>query len=97
MIEPAEYLKLAVEVSAISIAAYAVIAVIRSDIRAINIELKFLNDSHKEHAEKLEIVNGIVTTLAVNEVRFNNLEQRINDLAHGNGFVLPFPSQAQNG
>lgn len=50
-------------------------------------ELKMLAKDVRTHSQKIESLQIVITTLAVQNQRMNDLDRRIEDLRHGRGFI----------
>ncbi len=59
----------------------------RGDINLVKRDIKYLQDSQKALTEAFTQLGKILTQVAVQDQRINNLEKRIDDLAHGKGLI----------
>ena len=50
-------------------------------------ELKMLAKDVRMHSQKIENLQTVITTLAVQNQRMNDLDRRIEELRHGRGFI----------
>lgn len=78
-----------------AIGGLGVIWALKSDVRLLTKELETMTRRLGGLETKWEKVADALTALAVQEVRLNNMDRRIDDLQHGRGFVLDLPSRAK--
>lgn len=65
-----------------------VIWALKSDVRLLTKELESMTGRLGGLEKKWEKVADALTALAVQEVRLNSIDRRIDDLQHGRGFIL---------
>ena len=70
-----------------------VIWALKSDVRLLTKELETMTKRLGGLETKWEKVADALTALAVQEVRLNAMDRRMDDLQHGRGFVLDIPSR----
>lgn len=59
----------------------------KNDISILKRDIDYLQDSHKALTEAFNQLGKILTQVAVQDQRLNMLEKRVDEIAHGKGFV----------
>lgn len=59
----------------------------KGDITIVKHDLHYLQESHKSLTEAFKQLGKILTQVAVQDNRINGMEKRLDELAHGKGFV----------
>jgi hypothetical protein len=59
----------------------------RGDINIVKNDISYLQESQKALAEAFSQLGKILTAVAVQDTRINAIERRIEELAHGRGYV----------
>lgn len=59
----------------------------KGDIMIVKHDLHYLQESHKTLTEAFRQLGKVLTQVAVQDERINNVEKRVDDLAHGKGMV----------
>ena len=59
----------------------------RGELGIVRRDIQYLQDSHKALTEAFNQLGKILTQVAVQDQRINTLEIRVNELAHGKGYV----------
>lgn len=59
----------------------------RGDINLVKQDIRYLQDSQKALTEAFTQLGKILTQVAVQDTRINMNERRIDELAHGRGYV----------
>lgn len=59
----------------------------KGDIMIVKHDLHYLQESHKTLTEAFRQLGKVLTQVAVQAERINNVEKRVDDLAHGKGMV----------
>lgn len=59
----------------------------RGELGVVRRDIQYLQDSHKALTEAFNQLGKILTQVAVQDQRINTLESRVNELAHGRGYV----------
>jgi hypothetical protein len=71
-----------------------VIWALKSNVQILSGKIEGVTNRLTSMEEKWESVPAVLTDLAVQKVRLDNMDRRIDDLQHGRGFVLDaFPSR----
>lgn len=60
---------------------------LNKDISLIKADISNLQSSHQNFSEAFKQLGQILTQVAVQDVRLLNTEKRLDELAHGKGFV----------
>lgn len=59
----------------------------KGDITIVKHDIHYLQESHKALTEAFTQLGKVLTQVAVQDNRINMLERRVDELAHGQGFV----------
>lgn len=59
----------------------------KGDITIVKHDIHYLQESHKALTEAFTQLGKVLTQVAVQDNRINMLERRVEELAHGQGFV----------
>lgn len=59
----------------------------KNDISILKRDIDYLQDSHKALTEAFNQLGRVLTQVAVQDQRINMLEKRVDEIAHGKGFV----------
>jgi hypothetical protein len=59
----------------------------RGDINVLKNDIRYLQESQKALTEAFSQLGKILTAVAVQDTRINIIEKRIDELAHGHGYV----------
>ena len=59
----------------------------RNDIYALRGDITNIKESQKSLQEAFSQLNSILTKVAVQDVRLNMIDKKLDELAHGQGFV----------
>lgn len=59
----------------------------KNDISILKRDIDYLQDSHKALTEAFNQLGKVLTQVAVQDQRINMLEKRVDEIAHGKGFV----------
>lgn len=59
----------------------------KNDISIVKRDIDYLQQSHKSLTEAFNQLGKILTSVAVQDQRLNMLEKRVDEIAHGKGFV----------
>ena len=59
----------------------------RGDLNLVKRDIRYLQDSQKALTEAFTQLSKILTAVAVQDTRIMAMEKRIEELAHGRGFV----------
>ena len=68
-------------------AATTFIWTMRGDINIVKNDIRYLQDSQKALTEAFSQLGKILTSVAVQDARINMIEKKIDELAHGRGYV----------
>ena len=60
---------------------------LRNDIRSLRGDITNIKESQKSLQEAFGQLNNILTKVAVQDVRLNMIDKKLDELAHGMGFV----------
>ena len=60
---------------------------LRNDIYALRGDINNIKESQKSLQEAFSQLNSILTKVAVQDVRLNMIDKKLDELAHGQGFV----------
>jgi hypothetical protein len=59
----------------------------RGDINIVKNDIRYLQDSQKALAEAFSQLGKILTSVAVQDARISMIEKKMDELAHGHGYV----------
>lgn len=59
----------------------------KGDINIVKNDINYLQDSQKALAEAFNQLGTILTSVAVQDARITMVEKRVDELAHGHGYV----------
>lgn len=59
----------------------------KGDIMIVKHDLHYLQESHKSLTEAFRQLGKVLTQVAVQDNRINNMEKKIDELAHGKGLI----------
>lgn len=59
----------------------------KGDINIVKNDINYLQDSQKALAEAFSQLGTILTSVAVQDARITMVEKRVDELAHGHGYV----------
>jgi hypothetical protein len=65
----------------------AFIWTMRGDINILKNDIRYLQDSQKALSEAFSQLGKILTSVAVQDTRITMIEKKIDELAHGQGYV----------
>lgn len=68
-------------------AATTFIWTMRGDINVVKNDIRYLQDSQKALTEAFSQLGRILTSVAVQDARINMIEKKMDELAHGRGYV----------
>lgn len=68
-------------------AAITFIWTMRGDINIVKNDIRYLQESQKALTEAFSQLGKILTAVAVQDTRISMVEKKIDDLAHGHGYV----------
>lgn len=68
-------------------AATTFIWTMRGDINIVKNDIRYLQESQKALTEAFSQLGKILTSVAVQDARINMIEKKMDELAHGQGFV----------
>lgn len=68
-------------------AATTFIWTMRGDINIVKNDIRYLQDSQKALTEAFSQLGKILTSVAVQDARINMIEKKMDELAHGQGYV----------
>lgn len=68
-------------------AATTFIWTMRGDINVVKNDIRYLQDSQKALTEAFSQLGKILTSVAVQDARINMIEKKMDELAHGRGYV----------
>lgn len=74
----------------ISLAGATVVALyyaLRNDIRSLRVDISYIKENQKSLAEAFAQLGNILTKVAVQDTRLNMVEKKLDELAHGQGFI----------
>jgi hypothetical protein len=59
----------------------------KGDIMIVKHDIHYLQESHKSLTEAFRQLGKVLTQVAIQDNRINNMEKRLDELAHGKGIV----------
>lgn len=59
----------------------------KGDIMIVKHDLHYLQESHKSLTEAFKQLGKVLTQVAIQDNRINNMEKRLDELAHGKGLI----------
>lgn len=59
----------------------------KGDINIVKNDIRYLQDSQKALTEAFSQLGKILTAVAVQDTRINMVEKKIDELAHGKGYI----------
>lgn len=59
----------------------------KGDIMIVKHDLHYLQESHKTLTEAFRQLGRVLTQVAVQDQRVSSIEKRVDEMAHGHGFV----------
>lgn len=59
----------------------------KGDINIVKNDIRYLQDSQKALAEAFSQLGKILTSVAVQDTRLTMIEKKLDELAHGHGYV----------
>lgn len=59
----------------------------RGDINIVKNDIRYLQESQKALTEAFSQLGKILTSVAVQDTRLNMIEKKLDELAHGHGYV----------
>lgn len=59
----------------------------KGDITIVKHDIRYLQESHKALTEAFTQLGKVLTQVAVQDNRINMIEKRLDEMAHGEGFV----------
>ncbi len=59
----------------------------KGDITIVKHDIHYLQESHKALTEAFTQLGKVLTQVAVQDNRINMVEQKLNELSHGHGFI----------
>lgn len=59
----------------------------RGDINIVKNDIRYLQESQKALTEAFSQLGKILTSVAVQDARINMIEKKMDELAHGHGYV----------
>lgn len=68
-------------------AATTFIWTMRGDINIVKNDIRYLQESQKALTEAFSQLGKILTSVAVQDTRLNMIEKKLDELAHGHGYV----------
>ena len=68
-------------------AATTFIWTMRGDINIVKNDIRYLQESQKALTEAFSQLGKILTSVAVQDTRLNMIEKKMDELAHGKGYV----------
>ena len=68
-------------------AATTFIWTMRGDINIVKNDIRYLQESQKALTEAFSQLGKILTSVAVQDTRLNMIEKKVDELAHGHGYV----------
>lgn len=63
------------------------VANMRGDIRIVKHDVHYLQQSHKALTEAFSQLGKVLTQVAVQDSRLNMIDKKLDELAHGHGYV----------
>lgn len=75
------------ELAMAGVAALAFFFALRNEIQGLKIDVNHIKDNQKALAEAFSQLGSILTKVAVQDVRLQMIEKKLDELSHGQGFV----------
>jgi hypothetical protein len=101
MVNDAEWLKIGIEVFGLALGAATIIYSLKGDVKGLSKRMDQFDRDFKEHAAKLDNLSQLFVQFARFDERFVNLtsqhtllQKKVDELSHGEGFVVPFKPPA---
>lgn len=69
------------------VAALSLYFALRNDIRSLRTDIDHIKENQRALAEAFKQLGSILTKVAVQDTRLNMMEKKVDELAHGQGFV----------
>jgi hypothetical protein len=69
------------------VAALAFFFALRNDIVSLKIDINHVKENQRQLQEAFVQLNNILTKVAVQDVRLNMIDKKLDELSHGQGFV----------
>lgn len=98
MANETEWLKIGLELAGLTAGAIAIIYTLKGDVKSIGKRMDDLEADMRAHGQKLDGLSQLFVQFARFDERFVNLVQqqtmlakKVDELAHGQGFVVPSP------
>lgn len=76
-----------VKIAAVAMAALGFFLGLRSEITSIRADINYIKENQKALAEAFTQLGNILTKVAVQDVRLQMMEKKLDEMAHGQGFI----------
>lgn len=97
MANETEWLKIGMELVGLAAGALAIIYTLKGDVKTLGERMDVMEREQRDMATKVDVVSQLFVQFARFDERFNHVMQqqnaltaRVDELAHGKGFVVPF-------